>query len=387
MKLFGGPPQDISYAWEDVKAMFNGGTRKRVSSDGSSEGRATPQSSHHHPSRNSGGGGSGGSMPLSPKRIKLSSSSPVGSVAHSHGSSTPHSMQSLSPPYSKQQSLHIPHSSSSTTVSNSGSISGTGRLGLTSADLPIPFSRSFMMDYMWHHQQQQGNHVPHGLIKPPTSNLPSAHPPPAIPAGAISTPPFPIPPYAIPWLKRPSALFFPPVGLTGNGVPSDLPASSSSNSFIDSKAFSFYNNSAFKPVVANGQVVGMNRSHQQPEVVSVKASQIVKEPVSSDEEEEGGSNRNSPVYHSKRNHRMMMLCGNKGQSGAVEREREEEVEDEEDEILVDIETTEDDDVQLKAVEVKQDVRMLSPKVFPSSGHSTPTIQNPDPNNNTREVSL
>uniref|UniRef100_A0A336K8P3 CSON005102 protein n=1 Tax=Culicoides sonorensis TaxID=179676 RepID=A0A336K8P3_CULSO len=30
LKLFGNPPDEISFAWEDVKAMFNGGTRKRM---------------------------------------------------------------------------------------------------------------------------------------------------------------------------------------------------------------------------------------------------------------------------------------------------------------------------------------------------------------------
>ncbi|CAH0381526.1 unnamed protein product [Bemisia tabaci] len=30
MKLSGSPPDEIVYAWEDVKAMFNGGTRKRL---------------------------------------------------------------------------------------------------------------------------------------------------------------------------------------------------------------------------------------------------------------------------------------------------------------------------------------------------------------------
>lgn len=30
MKLSGSPPDDIVHAWEDVKAMFNGGTRKRL---------------------------------------------------------------------------------------------------------------------------------------------------------------------------------------------------------------------------------------------------------------------------------------------------------------------------------------------------------------------
>lgn len=30
MKLSGNPSEDITHAWEDVKAMFNGGTRKRL---------------------------------------------------------------------------------------------------------------------------------------------------------------------------------------------------------------------------------------------------------------------------------------------------------------------------------------------------------------------
>lgn len=30
MKISGTPNEDIIYAWEDVKAMFNGGTRKRI---------------------------------------------------------------------------------------------------------------------------------------------------------------------------------------------------------------------------------------------------------------------------------------------------------------------------------------------------------------------
>ncbi|GAB0091027.1 SKI family transcriptional corepressor 1 [Sergentomyia squamirostris] len=37
MKLSGSPPEEVTHAWEDVKAMFNGGTRKRL----------MPLSSHH----------------------------------------------------------------------------------------------------------------------------------------------------------------------------------------------------------------------------------------------------------------------------------------------------------------------------------------------------
>ena len=30
IRLHGDQPQDVLHAWEDVKAMFNGGTRKRL---------------------------------------------------------------------------------------------------------------------------------------------------------------------------------------------------------------------------------------------------------------------------------------------------------------------------------------------------------------------
>eukprot|EP00095_Tigriopus_kingsejongensis_P010927 maker-scaffold206_size259025-snap-gene-0.10 protein:Tk10927 transcript:maker-scaffold206_size259025-snap-gene-0.10-mRNA-1 annotation:"hypothetical protein SINV_02441" len=35
-KLLGDPPEEIVHAWEDIKAMFNGGTRKRMMSNGGS---------------------------------------------------------------------------------------------------------------------------------------------------------------------------------------------------------------------------------------------------------------------------------------------------------------------------------------------------------------
>ncbi|KAF2349672.1 Transforming protein Ski, partial [Trinorchestia longiramus] len=30
IRLYGDPPEEVEFAWEDVKAMFNGGTRKRL---------------------------------------------------------------------------------------------------------------------------------------------------------------------------------------------------------------------------------------------------------------------------------------------------------------------------------------------------------------------
>lgn len=40
MKLSGSPPDDVVHAWEDVKAMFNGGTRKRLLASSSAVGTA-----------------------------------------------------------------------------------------------------------------------------------------------------------------------------------------------------------------------------------------------------------------------------------------------------------------------------------------------------------
>lgn len=362
MKLFGGPPQDISYAWEDVKAMFNGGTRKRVMSDGSSDGggggggRGTPQQSR-----------ATSSVPHSPKRIKLSTSSPASSVGHSHGSSTPHSMQSLSPPYTTTNTVksmpHMPHSAAS--LIGNGGVSVTGRLP---TDMPIPFSRTFMMDYMWHHQQQQSN-AQHGLkaggvggmTVPTTSNISGL---PTTGSGVTSTPPFPIPSYALPWLKRPSALFFPPgpgsVGPTG---------SAGTESFIDSKAFSFYNNSAFKPV--NGsQLIG-----SRPQPVMEGKSNYLKEPVSSDED---GEVQEEEMYQSKK-HRIELNKGARLDDHVVrDVETVDPVEDEEedDEILVDIETTEEDEVQVKlSASPQRDLKEECPV----------SLLQLDPNNN-REVS-
>ncbi|KAH9383766.1 hypothetical protein HPB48_025536 [Haemaphysalis longicornis] len=45
IKLSGTPPEDVSYAWEDVKAMFNGGSRRRVAVSSSSSSSASASAS------------------------------------------------------------------------------------------------------------------------------------------------------------------------------------------------------------------------------------------------------------------------------------------------------------------------------------------------------
>ncbi|BES87752.1 c-SKI_SMAD_bind [Nesidiocoris tenuis] len=56
MRLSGSPPEEVQHAWEDVKAMFNGGTRKRMLSGGSS----------HAAGGAPGGGGKSRRRPHSP---------------------------------------------------------------------------------------------------------------------------------------------------------------------------------------------------------------------------------------------------------------------------------------------------------------------------------
>jgi hypothetical protein len=69
MKLSGVPPDDITHAWEDVKAMFNGGTRKRMLSSTPASDVApsiTKQQRNEQRSGKKSGGGGGGGPALPP---------------------------------------------------------------------------------------------------------------------------------------------------------------------------------------------------------------------------------------------------------------------------------------------------------------------------------
>ncbi|XP_011298760.1 SKI family transcriptional corepressor 2 [Fopius arisanus] len=96
MKLSGTPPDEVVHAWEDVKAMFNGGTRKRLLSN--------------HESRDS----------PNVKRARLSPSTPVPPAITSSIPPAPaHPVHPRVPPF---------------------------------PELPFPLSRSLVMDYVWHQQ-------------------------------------------------------------------------------------------------------------------------------------------------------------------------------------------------------------------------------------------
>lgn len=112
MKLSGTPPDEIVHAWEDVKAMFNGGTRKRLmaSSSVSSE-------------RSS-------SSVTPPKQPKIHTESP-----------TPLSSGITFPVTSPSPALTAP----------------TPRVP-PFPEIALPLSKSLVMDYMWHQSQAVKQH-------------------------------------------------------------------------------------------------------------------------------------------------------------------------------------------------------------------------------------
>ncbi|EFN83363.1 Ladybird homeobox corepressor 1-like protein [Harpegnathos saltator] len=124
MKLSGSPPDEVVHAWEDVKAMFNGGTRKRLL--GSASARESPSSAK---------------QPRSSPTTTAQIPNLVPTPAHPRV-----------PPF---------------------------------PELPLPLSRSLVMDYVWHQHQQ------------------------AAAVAAAKTPGFAFPPYALPWLAKRGPVLFP----------------------------------------------------------------------------------------------------------------------------------------------------------------------------------
>ncbi|XP_011502397.1 PREDICTED: SKI family transcriptional corepressor 1 homolog-B [Ceratosolen solmsi marchali] len=106
MKLSGNPPDEIIHAWEDVKAMFNGGTRKRILSN----------SSNTNPN-------------ISEKNRRISSSTQVNSL--SVQSSLPELTSALASISEIEQQRVTPFS-----------------------DLRLRIPSNSVIDYMWNQQQQ-----------------------------------------------------------------------------------------------------------------------------------------------------------------------------------------------------------------------------------------
>ncbi|XP_051169946.1 SKI family transcriptional corepressor 1 homolog-B isoform X2 [Leptopilina boulardi] len=166
MKLSGNPPDEVVHAWEDVKAMFNGGTRKRLLSNPSSRISPSPTKRSRH----------------SPTITTTTTTAATTDISNNCAPISPASAHPRVPPF---------------------------------PELPLPLSRSFIMDCVWHQHQQ------------------------AAAVAAAKTPGFAFPPYALPWLTK-RCLFPgplpPPIGTT----PSE-PLLTSVNGSI--------HQSAFRPVI------------------------------------------------------------------------------------------------------------------------------------------
>ncbi|XP_025017635.1 SKI family transcriptional corepressor 1-like [Tetranychus urticae] len=116
IKLAGNPSEDVCLVWEDVKAMFNGGSRKRAMSCGLSSGGGASASnnptSQHHQSSSSSSSSSNQHQHYD-KKQRLES--PINSIEstptppHHPSNLHPHHLHSLPPPTSSSQHLHHHH--------------------------------------------------------------------------------------------------------------------------------------------------------------------------------------------------------------------------------------------------------------------------------------
>lgn len=207
LKLSGTPPDDVAHAWEDVKAMFNGGTRKRLMS--------SPMSSirDSNPSNSSSANASKKSKesPVTSANQPQTSQYPVRTVNNNnHTYTTPSNLTSTQQPQSVNSITPI-------TSSNPQPLRAPTTFP---QELPFSLSRSFMIDYMWHHQQQQTS----TSVNAPTVANKGNH--------------FQFPPYsALNWIKQPppSFLFKP----NGSSIASNDEKPPAFNHF----------HSAFKPVI------------------------------------------------------------------------------------------------------------------------------------------
>lgn len=222
---------EIIHAWEDVKAMFNGGTRKRIISSSSS-----PSSRDLSTRRSQPLAPSSPSIPL--KKAKESpnvsaSSTPSSTSTTTNVQSPQYPMRPLN--YSATNPPPTTTAATPTIVNSTPPVLHINPppLRAPSSSFPqeLPFSlsaRSFMIDYMWHHQQQQQQQSSTSINAPTVANKASNH--------------FQFAPYsALNWIKQPpqSFLFKP------NGI----------NEEKSSPNFNHFH-SAFKPVINSMRLSG-----------------------------------------------------------------------------------------------------------------------------------
>ncbi|XP_039313446.1 SKI family transcriptional corepressor 2 isoform X2 [Solenopsis invicta] len=198
MKLSGTPPDEVVHAWEDVKAMFNGGTRKRLlgNSNGSRE---------------------------SPSPAKQPRSSPTSAAQ----------IPTLVPTPAHPRVPPFP-------------------------ELPLPLSRSLVMDYVWHQHQQ------------------------AAAVAAAKTPsPFAFPSYALPWLAKRGPVLFP------GPLPPPISGSSPTEPLIPTVNPPLHQ-SAFRPVIRGPPIV-------EPAVIPERPVDASQKEDNSDDEVDIETTEDDPV--------------------------------------------------------------------------------------------
>ncbi|XP_049316306.1 uncharacterized protein LOC125779270 [Bactrocera dorsalis] len=239
MLLNGHPPEEIVHAWEDVKAMFNGGTRKRLMSHNSSTSQTTSTTQRHEQqdklqhSINVPGSatasytgtlnenGRGETIMTVAKASDNQYSFHDIDLSLRHNSSYLAS-HNLSPESTKRQCNQVENNIGTVTaaamvgvtavaaavgavrptniggatphsVSYQGRTSSVSTLQLSEGNgHEIPLSRNFMMDYMWHaHSAQKSNASGYK-----NRNYNNGY--------NITVSPFGLTDYAMHWLKTPS---------------------------------------------------------------------------------------------------------------------------------------------------------------------------------------
>ncbi|XP_037925684.1 flocculation protein FLO11 [Hermetia illucens] len=365
MKLSGNPPEEIVHAWEDVKAMFNGGTRKRliISSSSSGSNHGVRNSSSLSSPKRLKESTSIGSQNLSPPLIHAAAAVTVVSAASSTPTTTANQLPirpvQLLPNGNAASSVNNmnPLATSASAVSPSSGVASTTptstRLPPLCSDLSIPFTRGFMMDYMWHTQTKAS-------------------------AFQFSN-------YALPWIKRPGTLFLNQQHqssqhlVNGNSITTSVPAirpsveeggftstessrvqSASSSPPSSKSSLPFYNNSAFRPVVNH------HSSHRptqgRPNSGTVPASTV----YFLEDDQQTSSSRNSR---------------DDGASGSATIKESLSSDDE----MVDIETTEDDEEHQRrnhrgsgSIHYQQHIDdLITVKVPKSSTPTTVDVEIPD----------
>ncbi|XP_055314959.1 GATA zinc finger domain-containing protein 7 [Sitodiplosis mosellana] len=306
MKLSGISPDEIVFAWEDVKAMFNGGTRKRlitsVSSHSSSRNSAgtTAASSDHIRSSTATTSQRNGLMNTShsnvhsepeqsPKRMKESNtaenqtqplspqplmSAVAAAVAAAANAGHQYPIRPINVHSSKLANANCSRLMNATSVC-SNPVPRSANSIPTDIAPSIQLSRNFVMDYMW--QQQQQHHSAYGL----------------------------------PWLKQPAHIFFnhqtfhhahqhnglstlPSAQVDGDNDKSTLNRRNSNDRIVsptvkpyspNSAAMPYYKNSAFKPVLGTHRTQLFNENVFNPSILATSVSPVqnsrIEEPTDS----------------------------------------------------------------------------------------------------------